>query len=331
MDIVKFINLTPDKDLATELSAAYIRVLSSGQYIGGPEVEAFEREWAEYCEAQYCIGTSSGQAALELLLRAYGIGHNSQVAVPSWTAVATWKAVLNVGANPRPFELPSQDSFVAEFGMINELDLSFMVRPVEAIIPVHIYGYRASVGHWNTTVIQDACQAHGLKNLGTAAFSFYPTKNLGAYGDAGAIVTNEQRLYDKVKSIQGSNRLDPLQAAFLRVKLKRLDKYNEIRQTNAAIYNEFLTDAVIKPPMDGMFHQYVIRSEKRNWLRTELAERGIETMIHYPVPPHRQLGFDYKLPVADRLARTVLSLPIMVNEENVYKVVKAINELTPPT
>lgn len=319
---VKFVNLTPDNGLLQELQQAYLRVMTSGRYIGGPEVEAFEQEWAEYCEAKYCIGVSSGQAALELLLKAYGVGYGDEVIVPSWTAVPTWKAVLNVGAIPKPVDV-NLDTFLLEpeslIGKIGE---------AKAIISVHLYGYRNSIlasVPWPT--INDACQAHGLKNLGAAAWSFYPTKNLGCYGDGGAITTNDKGTDSLARLYQDSNRLDPLQAAFLRVKLGYLDYDNTFRFANYQIYDELLLADDIKLPSNvGVCHQYVIRTGKRDELKAHLASRGIETMVHYPQPPHRVLGFNYDLPVADKLAQTVLSLPITCSQDQVEYVCGVINE-----
>lgn len=318
---VKFIDLKPNSQLQAELDEAYVRVMSSGQYIGGSEVESFEREWADYCQSQYCISTSSGQAALEILLRAHGIGHGDKVIVPSWTAVPTWKAVLNIGAQVLPVDV-GQESMLLELS--SQLDLA--LQETSYIIPVHLYGTWAYDGYEISII--DACQAHGMKKLGNAVFSFYPTKNLGAYGDGGAIVTNNQDLAQECRDIRDSNRLDPLQAAFLRVKLKYLDKNNSIRLTNARLYDEFLSDEIHKALFGNwfIFHQYVIRTDKRDELKVFLAKRGIETMIHYPVPPHRQLGLGFDLPIADKLAQTVLSLPIMISEENVWKVIKVVNE-----
>lgn len=312
MSQVKFIDLKPDRDLLVALNAAYQRVLKSGQYIGGPETEAFEHEWADYCQSKYCVSCGSGQGALELLLRAYDIGQGDTVIVPSWTASATWKAILAVGAFVHPIDRPDKASSSLQYA--------------KAIILVHLYGRRCYTD-FDFPVIEDACQGHGLKNLGNAAFSFYPTKNLGAYGDAGAIVTNVPIIVERCKSLKSSSRLDELQAAFLRIKLKYIDDYNRLRKRNARLYDNSLSDMVAKPPESEVYHQYVIQSANRNNLRIALAKRGIETMIHYPMPPHKELAFNFDLPVADELAKTVLSLPIMTSSENVYRVIEVINEL----
>lgn len=317
---VKFIDLEPSAELRVELDEAYHRVMASGRYIDGPEVEAFEYEWADYCWSGFCVSCGNGQGALELLLRAYDIGQGDTVIVPSWTASATWKAVLAVGAFVHPIDRFEAGSLMSPDKANSDL------RYAKAIIPVHLYGRRCYTD-FDFPVIEDVCQAHGLKDLGNAAFSFYPTKNLGTYGDAGAIVTNEEKIAEECKKLRNSNRLDELQAAFLQVKLKYLGSYNLIRWTNAGLYEEHLTDKIDKPPDTGVYHQYVIRSDNRNDLRIALAKRGIETMIHYPMPPHRELGLDFDLPVADELSRTVLSLPIMTEEKNIYRVIEAINEL----
>lgn len=317
---VKFIDLKPSAELRIELDEAYHRVMASGRYIDGPEVEAFEYEWADYCQSKYCVSCGSGQGALELLLRAYDIGRGDIVIVPSWTASATWKAVLAVGAFVHPIDRFEAGSLMSPDKANSDL------RYAKAIIPVHLYGRRCFT-NFDFLVVEDACQGHGLRNLGNAAFSFYPTKNLGAYGDAGAVVTNDENIFERCKELRGSSRLDELQAAFLRVKLTYLDAYNLTRYTNALLYDEHLTDKIDKPPETGVYHQYVIRSDNRNDLRIALAKRGIETMIHYPLPPHKELTLDFDLPVADELARTVLSLPIMTEKKNIYRVIEAINEL----
>lgn len=318
---VKFNNLIPDNGLLNELTGAYMKVMTSGQYIGGKEVEAFEQEWAAYCGAQYCVGVSSGQAALELLLKAHDIGYGDEVIVPSWTAVPTWKAVLNVGAMVRPIDVNPNTFLLEPESVMNQTG-----SKTKAVVPVHIYGYRADTNYGGWPVINDACQAHGLKNLGTAAWSFYPAKNLGAYGDGGAITTDDQGIAERVKEIRDSNRLDPLQAAFLRVKLGRLDKQNYIRSDNAITYDVLLNAGFINTFEGGIHHQYVIRVNQRDALKAHLASKGIETMIHYSIPPHRQLGLDFDLPVADELARTVLSLPITCSQNEVEYVCEVINE-----
>lgn len=315
MNPIKFLDLKPNQKLESELNDAYYRVITSGQYIGGYEVEAFEKEWAEYCESKYCVSCSSGQSALELLLKGLDIGNGDWIGIPSWTAPATWQAVINAGCRIYPIE-PTDNFLIGEFEISED---------VVAIIPVHLYGYKVKTIIYSVRTIYDACQGHGLKRLGDAVFSFYPTKNLGAYGDGGAIVTNDSSLAEACREFRYSNRLDSLQAAFLRVKLKYLDEYNLFRQENADLYDELLVDAIAKPPKNGVYHQYVIRVYNRDYLKDKLAQQGIETIVHYPIPPHKMMGFDFNLPVADKLAKTVLSLPIMTSPENIKRIAEAIN------
>lgn len=317
---VKFNNLTPDKDLAQELTGAYMRVMTSGQYIGGQQVEIFEREWAGYCEAKHCISTSSGQAALEILLRVHDIGYGDEVIVPAWTAIPTWQAVKNVGAILRPVDI-DHDTFLLDHEAVMNQASYF----TKAIVPVHLYGYRASADYASYPVIEDAAQAHGLKGLGNAAWSFYPTKNLGAYGDSGAITTNDERLANLCRLYRESNRLDPLQAAFLSVKLKYLDNEIDKRIDNAVIYDDLLPYQVETSDYQGIYHQYVIRSQERDNLKVYLYEKGIETMIHYSAP-HRLLPGNGYYPVAERLSQEVLSLPIMCSRDQVEYVCEMVND-----
>ncbi len=308
---VKFNNLIPDKDLAMELTGAYMRVMTSGQYIGGKEVEVFEKQWAEYCQAEYCVSCGSGQSALELLLRAYGIGYGDEVIVPAWTAMPTWEAVMNVGATPRPVDVDYDTMLLTANGLIGKLSGN-----IKAIIAVHLYGYRSDI--WASVpwpAISDACQAHGLKNLGDAAWSFYPTKNLGAYGDSGAITTNNEEIANTVRDIRDSSRLDPLQAAFLRVKLRYLDDTIHIRYKNSVDYDNNLSymgraPKASSPRGMAVYHQYVIRVKERDQLKSYLLEKDIETMIHYPLPLT-----DGRYPNADRLSQEVLSLLQRVAQE----------------
>ena len=200
----------------------------------------------------------------------------------------------------------------------------------KAIISVHLYGCRNNQSTSTIPIINDACQAHGLKGLGNAAWSFYPTKNLGAFGDGGAITTNDAMLAQKCRELRDSNRLDPMQAAFLRVKLESLDEANKKRQENALIYFYGLPEINQKddhiPPEFGVYHQYIIRVKDRTKLRQYLFSKGVETLIHYPIPPHRLLGIKGDFPVADRLADEVLSLPITCSQKEVEYVCECINE-----
>lgn len=333
-------------ELKDELDAAYKRVMESGRYILGEEVEAFEAEFAAYCGVKHAIGVGNGLEALCLILRAYAIGPGDEVIVPANTYIATWLAVSNVGAEPIPVE-PDMQTYNIDPQLI-EGSLS---EHTKAIIPVHLYGQPADMDpilniarRHHLKVIEDAAQAHGARYKGrktgqlggAAAFSFYPGKNLGAFGDAGAVLTNDDELADRINvlrnygsrvkyynEIKGFNsRLDPLQAALLRVKLKCLDKWNEHRKDLASRYLEELSEisdlglAIVPEGIDPVWHLFVIRHLERNRLQQYLNGKGIGTLIHYPVPPHLSEAYEGKfrnekdLSITEMLANTVLSLPI---------------------
>lgn len=342
---VPFLDLkAPYLELKDELDAAYRRVLESGWYIGGGEVEAFESEFARYCGVKHCVGVGNGLEALHLILRGYGIGAGDEVIVPSNTYIATWLAASFAGATPVAVE-PN----IGTYNIAPELVEAAITERTKAIMPVHLYGQPAEMDaineiaeKYNLKVIEDAAQAQGAKykgkrtgSLGDAAgFSFYPGKNLGAYGDAGAVTTNDDRLADAVRvlrnygsevkyhnEVKGYNsRLDPLQAAFLRVKLKHLDEWNERRAKIAEQYLERLSDVAglilpqVLPETNAAWHLFVVRHAERNRLQQSLNDAAIGTLIHYPIPPH--LSGAYKaemsqnLPIAEDVAETVLSLPI---------------------
>jgi dTDP-4-amino-4,6-dideoxygalactose transaminase len=332
-------------ELKEELDAAYRRVMESGWYILGAEVEAFEAEFAAYCRARHCIGVANGLDALHLILRGYGIGAGDEVIVPSNTYIATWLAVTHADAKPVPVE-PDEQTYNLD---PNKIEAAITPR-TRAVIAVHLYGQPAEMNRinelaakYNLKVIEDAAQAHGARyqdrragTLGNAAgFSFYPGKNLGAFGDAGAIVTDDDALADKVRVLrnygsrqkyynetQGFNsRLDPLQAAFLRVKLKYLDEWNARRARVAQTYLEQLSDLPdLIPPavpkdVEPVWHLFVVRLTDRDNLQSFLNKNDIGTLIHYPVPPHRSEAYKNhfahcNLPLAENLADSVLSLPI---------------------
>lgn len=333
-------------ELQAELDAAFSRVMNSGYYILGEEVEVFEQEFADYCQVKYCIGVANGLDALHLILRGYGIGEGDEVIVPSNTYIATWLAVSYAGATPVAVE-PDVNTY-----NIDPRKIESAITPrTKAIMPVHLYGQPAEMNEindiaekYNLKVIEDAAQAHGAAynghrtgSLGDAAgFSFYPGKNLGAFGDAGAVVTNDKDLADSVmilrnygsrkkyfNEIQGYNsRLDPLQAAFLRVKLRYLDDWNARRRLIAERYLESLSSySEIRLPSVSdsavpSWHLFVIRSSKRDYLQSFFADKGIGTLIHYPVPPHLSEAYrnaeisGKSYPISEALAETSLSLPI---------------------
>ena len=334
-----------------QLDAAYHRVMDSGWFIMGPELEAFEAEFSQYCEVKHCIGVGNGLEALHLLLRAYCIGPGDEVIVPSNTFIATWLAVSQCGAIPVPVE-PNIDTHNIDPTLIANA-ISSRTR---AIIPVHLYGQPADMDPINAlaakhglVVIEDAAQAQGARYKGrragslghAAATSFYPGKNLGALGDGGAVLTNDDAIAEKVKQLRNygstvkyqhdlagyNSRLDEMQAAFLRVKLTALDEWNARRAEIATQYSKLLACADIDLPLvpeyaEPVWHLYVIRSKQRNALKLHLEQIGVSTVIHYPIPPHRQAcyqGFEgHSLPISEILAEEVLSLPMspaMTTEE----------------
>lgn len=341
---VPFLDLkSGNNEIKGQLDIAFQRVVESGWYILGPELEAFEAEFAQYCEVKYCVGVANGLEALHILLRAYAIGPGDEVIVPSNTFIATWLAVTECGATPVPVE-PNISTHNIDPVLI-ENAISNQTR---AIIPVHLYGQPADMDPINDLasrhgliVIEDAAQAQGARyknqrvgSLGhAAATSFYPGKNLGALGDGGAVLTNDRIIAAKIKQLRnyGSNkkyqhdiagynsRLDEIQAAFLRVKLTHLDRWNSLRREVAEKYNEALAIKNIILPVvpdfaEPVWHLYVVRSKNREVLINLLEDKGVSTIIHYPIPPHRQECyrnyFDGHLPIADLLSTEVISLPM---------------------
>lgn len=332
------------------LQDAFSRVLHSNQLILGAEVQAFEEAFARYIGTKYCVGVSNGLDALVLSLKACGIGPGDEVIVPAHTYTATWMAVVLAGATPVGADCMSPRYDLDE-GTIGAV----VTAKTKAIIPVHLYGepqpkavITELAQYFNLTVIEDNAQAIGATITGqkTGSFgianahSFYPTKTLGALGDAGAITTNDEELYQTLKMLRsygaprknqhdiiGHNcRLDELQAAFLNIKLKGLDTDNTERKRLAAIYNKLLADIDtlgfycpthhVYEDYSSVYHLYVIRSPHRDALAHYLAEQGVETQIHYPTPPHLQKAFAYlgykmgDFPIAEQYADTVLSLPL---------------------
>jgi dTDP-4-amino-4,6-dideoxygalactose transaminase len=321
------------------------RVLDSGCYILGPEVEAFEIDWAHYCGAAHAIGVANGMDALILALRALEIGPGHDVLVPSNTYIATWLAVSSVGATPVPVEPdPATHN-------IDPARIEAAITPrTRAIMPVHLYGQPADMEPILTLarargifVIEDAAQAHGASYLGrrigahgdVVCWSFYPGKNLGALGDGGAITTNDAVIAQRITLLRNygsrqkyvneelgmNSRLDPIQAAVLRVKLPHLDAWTDRRRGIAAAYTEGLQDCGLTLPevsdgTDPAWHLFVVRSPDRNGLERRLGEAGVGTLIHYPIPPHMQKAYaglglaPDALPLAQKMANEVLSLPI---------------------
>jgi dTDP-3-amino-3,4,6-trideoxy-alpha-D-glucose transaminase len=331
------------------LEDAFQRVLRTAMFIGGPEVEAFEHAFAAYCGVQHVVGVANGTDALALLLRALGVGADAAVALPAFTFAATAEAVYHVGARPLLVDVDPATFTIDPESLRQAVHASAL--PVRAVIPVHLYGQAAGMDAVHAVaraagaaVVEDAAQAHGARYRGRrvgglgagAAFSFYPTKNLGALGDAGAVTTDDAALAAHVALLRDhgqpgkyehsavgfNSRLDALQAAALRVKLPHLDEWNARRQAIAATYRERLHDVpgITLPATaldrDHVYHLYVVCCAQRDALRAHLAEEGIATAIHYPRPLHLQeafAGLGYRagdFPVAERLAREVLALPL---------------------
>ncbi len=342
-----FLDLKPTYEkLQDELDDAYRRVMRSGWYILGEEVKKFEDEFAAYCNVRHCIGVGNGLDALFLSLRALDIGPQDEVIVPANTFIATWLAVSHTGAIPVPVEPDIKTYNINPHHIKNAV-----TSRTKAIIIVHLYGLPADMDalleiadELNLFVIEDAAQAHGARYRGqrvgsfghTAGFSFYPGKNLGALGDAGAVVTNEDAIADKIRKLRNygsqnkyvhdlggyNSRIDELQAAFLRIKLKYLDKWNRKRGIIATNYLKLLSDMpnldlpCWPKSMEPVWHQFVVRLAKRDRLKSMLKSSGIETLIHYPVPPHLSNAFSalkYQkgdFPITEQIASTILSLPI---------------------
>lgn len=335
----------PYQELQTELDSAWRRVMDSGWYILGPEVDAFEEEFAAYIGARHCVGVGNGLEALHLILRAHGIGEGDEVIVPANTYIASWLAVSYAGALPVPVE-PLERTYNLD---PDRLESAITTR-TKAVMVVHLYGQTAEMDaikiiarKHGLKVIEDAAQAHGARyrgkqagSLGDAAgWSFYPGKNLGALGDAGAVTTNDPGLAETIRSLRNygsqvkyynlykgfNSRLDELQAAFLRVKLKVLDEWNGRRARAAARYLDGLRDTGLTLPfvpqgMQPNWHLFVVHSRSRDGLQAHLRERGIGTLIHYPVPPHlqdayREMGLlEGSFPITERIHREALSLPM---------------------
>lgn len=336
----------PYLELQSELDACYQRVMQSGWYILGDEVAQFESDFAAYCGAKHCIGVGNGLEALHFILRGLGIGEGDEVIVPANTYIATWLAVSQAGARPVPVE-PA-----AATCNIDPQRIETAITPrTRAIMAVHLYGQPADMApiqaiaeKHGLKVIEDAAQAHGATYAGiktgalghAAGFSFYPGKNLGAYGDAGAVLTSDDELAERVRSLRNygsrvkyhnaekgfNSRLDPLQAAFLSVKLRHLDEWNRRREAIAQFYLRELAGcpSLILPavanPARSCWHQFVIRHPRRDALQTILTRQGIGTLIHYPIPPHLSPAYqemDFKtgdFPTTENLAHTVLSIPM---------------------
>lgn len=351
-------------EIRKELDEAYKSVMDASYFIQGHQLEEFEKEFAAYCGTKYCVGVATGLDALYLVLKAYGIGAGDEVIIPSNTFIATGLAVSYTGATP-VFVEPILEEFNIDPSRIE----AAITDKTKAIIAVHLQGRTADMDpicaiaeKYDLKLLEDAAQAHGAEykgkkagNLGDAAgFSFYPGKNLGALGDGGCVTTNDKNLADKVRALgnygsdykyhhiyKGTNsRLDEMQAAFLRVKLPQLDKWNETRRTIAKQYLEGIKNPLVKLPVASskefthIYHVFVIRCDRRDELEKHLTEHGIATVKHYPIPMHMQKAYEDlgikegTLPIAEEISRTVLSIPMFygMTQEQINYVIDTINE-----
>lgn len=369
---VPFLELSPaHAELAGELARVWQQTLSTNLFIGGPAVAEFEARWADYCGTRHCVGVASGTAALELTLAALGVGPGDEVIVPASTFFATAAAVKTVGATPVFVDVDPATLLI----MPDALRAALTPRTM-AVIVVHLYGQPADMdaigavaANAGIAVIEDAAQAHGARWRGRRAgglghagcFSFYPGKNLGAFGDAGAVVTDDAQLADAIRSlanhgrthgthyvherIGGNHRLDALQAGILSVKLPRLEAWNAARERAAGWYRTALRGLPVEPieiavDASSSNHLFVVQVSQRTELRRMLADRGVATGIHYPIPCHKQpalgCGAALRLPVSERAAERVLSLPLHphLSEADVAEVVGALagslEALAPP-
>lgn len=344
-----------------EVDAAIGRVVSNADFILGSEVEAFESDYARYCQVEHAVGLDSGLSALELGMRALGIGPGDEVITPAHSFIASSSAISFTGASPVWVDMDAE-TYNIETAAIE----SAITERTKAIMPVHLYGQAADMDpileiarRHHLLVIEDACQAHGASYHGRrvgsmgdfAAFSFYPGKNLGAYGDAGILVTNNSDLASKVRMMRNygqrkkydhvflawNRRLDTLQAAVLRAKLPHLDDWNNARRRHASVYDELLVGAGLRLPQltpgnDHVFHLYVVQSERRDGLMKHLATRGISTGIHYPTPIHMQEAYRNRhvrrgtFPIAETAALKLLSLPMYpeLTQDHLVRVAEAV-------
>jgi dTDP-4-amino-4,6-dideoxygalactose transaminase len=363
--MIPFLDLkAPYLELKEELDDAIACVVSSDCFIGGREVDQFEADYASYCGANYAVGVANGLDALHLALRAMDVGPGDEVVVPSNTYIATWLAVTQCGATPVPVE-PDEQTY-----NIDPVQIEAAITPrTKVILPVHLYGQPADMDPILTIarkhslkVLEDGAQAHGARYKGkrvgahgdAVAWSFYPSKNLGAMGDGGAVTTNDPQIADRLRvlrnygsrlkyanEVQGYNsRLDPLQASILRVKLTHLDAWQVRRSKIAAQYQVGLASCNLTLPFvpdwaKPAWHLYVVLEPKRDSLQKALADAGVGTHIHYPIPPHLQLAYSNlgfnkgAFPIAERIHGEILSLPMgpHLNSDSATQVIAALKNL----
>ncbi|HEX7175137.1 MAG TPA: DegT/DnrJ/EryC1/StrS family aminotransferase [Pyrinomonadaceae bacterium] len=364
--MIPFVDLQAQyRAIKAEIDEAVARVLDTSAFILGREVEAFERAFADYLGARFCVGVSNGTAAVQLALSACGVGPGDEVIVPANTFFATAEAVSTAGAHPR-----FVDCDPVSYNIDASLIEAAITERTRAIIPVHLYGqpadldaiFRVAARH-NLTVIEDAAQAHGAQYRGRRVgargrancFSFYPGKNLGAYGEAGAVVTDDAEVARRVRLLRdhGSERkyrheiigynfrMEGIQGAVLGVKLPHLDGWNELRRRHAARYDELLRDSGLVLPRASsdarhVYHLYVVQTEDRDALQKHLADAGVQTGIHYPIPIHLQPAYAFlghkpgDFPEAERQAACVLSLPMFaeLTDEQIERVAEAVHSFS---
>lgn len=362
--MIPYLNLEPiHKDLEPEIVQALLKVYKNNNFILGEEVKLFEEEFADFCGTKYCIGVGNGLEALRLILEGYGIGNGDEVIIPANTYIATALAVSSCGANPVLIDI-DKDSFNINPELIEDK----ITKKTKAIIAVHLYGRVAQMDlimgigrKYNLKVIEDSAQAHNAiyhhkkaGSLGDASgFSFYPGKNLGALGDAGAITTNDEDLYNRVKMLRNygsdkkyhnlfkgcNSRLDEIQAAFLRVKLKYLEDWTVERRNIATFYNENINNKNIRlaSPIiseEHVWHVYPVFCRQRDALKNYLYENGIDTLVHYPIPIHLQKAYEQlgkvegDYPETEKACKEEISLPIWIGlkKNELNEIVNRINE-----
>lgn len=362
---IPFVNLRVQyASLKREIDAKISLLVSNADFILGKDLEEFEREFAEFCGIRYCVSVSSGTDAIAIALKAMGIKYGDEVITVPNTFIATVEAISLVGARPVFVDI-SEEDYNINVNLIREK----ITSKTKAIIPVHLFGLPADIkgvidvaSSSNLFVIEDACQAHGAefenKKVGTfgsiGCFSFYPAKNLGAYGDGGAMVTGNEELYRKMLALRShgeveknkheiigsTNRLDNLQAGILRVKLKYLNRWNEKRRENAAIYRKYLSgmELIVPEELEGrkhVYHIFAIRVKNRDKIKRELFNRGIATGVHYPTPVHLQKAYSFlgyrrgDFPVSEKVAEEILSLPIFpeLTENQIKYVCDSLKEV----
>ena len=361
MNKIPFLNFQPmHEQIRSEMHQAFSDVYDSYWYIMGEKLQTFEASYAKYNQTKYCVGVSNGLDALILALQALSIGKGDEVIVPSNTYIASVIAITTVGATP-VFVEPRMDTYNINPELIEQK----ITKRTKAIMPVHLYGQACEMDYimklaeaYDLSVVEDNAQAHGSSYNGklTGSFghangvSFYPGKNLGALGDAGAVTTNKEEIAEKIKALRNygshkkyhndyvglNRRLDELQAALLSVKLQYLNDWTQERKEIAKTYNESLVGSnLILPQLasnaDHVFHLYVVRTNKREELQEHLKKKGVGTLIHYPIPPHLQKAYKYlgykkgDFPIAEELANTSISLPLWVGmDKNSHDYLKKI-------